>query len=361
MSAGKVLEVFYHRAIVWGICVLLAVGIFSDGELNAAAKVPDRWERAGVYALQNGGVGILVSRGGEILYEDYARPEGGNGIYNVQSITKAVWVTLLLRLASEKRIDLDVPSSRYVTEWRNDPKKRGILIKQHLRMESGMASGASTLYRSGVPSLGAASMKVEMLCPAGERFIYGPANYEFAGEVMRRALGGISGEQVAECLRRELFRPMGIQHFDYQSDLQGRPYLSASLCLGMRDLEKLGRLWMQQGKWDGRRLVDARLMQEAVASSHANAAFGMGVWLNRNAKKRGAIEGDPEEWLSKRPSAQEWERFCFYRGAPAEMLVFVGSRGQRVYIVPEQKLVIVRIGTGNGFSDREFLKRIFGK
>jgi hypothetical protein len=38
----------------------------------------------------------------------------------------------------------------------------------------------------------------------------------------------------------------------------------------------------------------------------------------------------------------------------------IGTRGQRVYVVPSRRLVVIRQGDGRGFSDAEFLRRIFG-
>jgi hypothetical protein len=37
----------------------------------------------------------------------------------------------------------------------------------------------------------------------------------------------------------------------------------------------------------------------------------------------------------------------------------IGTRGQRVYVVPSRNLVVVRQGDGRGFSDAEFLRQLF--
>jgi hypothetical protein len=38
----------------------------------------------------------------------------------------------------------------------------------------------------------------------------------------------------------------------------------------------------------------------------------------------------------------------------------IGTRGQRMSIVPSRNLVVIRQGDGRGFSDAEFLRRLFG-
>jgi uncharacterized protein (DUF934 family) len=55
-----------------------------------------------------------------------------------------------------------------------------------------------------------------------------------------------------------------------------------------------------------------------------------------------------------------WRDGCLSRTAPSDLVAMIGTRGQRVYVVPSRDLVVIRLGDGRGFSDAEFLRRLFG-
>jgi hypothetical protein len=64
--------------------------------------------------------------------------------------------------------------------------------------------------------------------------------------------------------------------------------------------------------------------------------------------------------LGEARSPEQWRRACLSALAPADLFAMVGSGGERCYVVPSRKLVVVRFGTGATFSDAEFLRRLFG-
>jgi hypothetical protein len=48
------------------------------------------------------------------------------------------------------------------------------------------------------------------------------------------------------------------------------------------------------------------------------------------------------------------------RDAPPDLVVAIGSRYQRLYVIPSLKLVVVRHGNGGSFSDARFLRLLLG-
>jgi len=94
--------------------------------------------------------------------------------------------------------------------------------------------------------------------------------------------------------------------------------------------------------------------------TESNRMYALGFWLNRGAGGVGAREIDVEAALGREQSAEFWREGCLSRLAPADLLAMIGTRGQRVYVVPSRDLVVIRLGDGRGFSDAEFLRRLFG-
>lgn len=65
--------------------------------------------------------------------------------------------------------------------------------------------------------------------------------------------------------------------------------------------------------------------------------------------------------MERKLIAQSWKNICLSKIAPADLVACIGSYGQRLYVVPSKKLVIVRHGKGGDFKDAPFLKALFGE
>jgi hypothetical protein len=63
--------------------------------------------------------------------------------------------------------------------------------------------------------------------------------------------------------------------------------------------------------------------------------------------------------MERKLMSQSWRNICLSKTAPAELVACIGSYGQRLYVVPSKKLVIVRLGKGGQFKDAPFLKALF--
>jgi CubicO group peptidase (beta-lactamase class C family) len=63
--------------------------------------------------------------------------------------------------------------------------------------------------------------------------------------------------------------------------------------------------------------------------------------------------------LDKKWHAQSWRNACLCRSAPADLIACIGSYGQRLYIVPSQKLVIVRLAKDSKPNDAQMLRLLF--
>ena len=82
-------------------------------------------------------------------------------------------------------------------------------------------------------------------------------------------------------------------------------------------MARLGQLWLNGGRWDGRQLVDAAYVRESVTPSARNPDYGFLWWLNTTGRL-------PQ--------------------APCGMFNASGAFGQYVFVVPEAKLVVATMG-----------------
>jgi hypothetical protein len=115
------------------------------------------------------------------------------------------------------------------------------------------------------------------------------------------------------------------------------------------------------GAFGHTQIVPPELLDECFHGTSANPAFGMGLWLNREAASPYARDPDIENVLDKKWQQQDWRKVCVCREAPPDMIVALGSGYQRLCVIPSMDLIIVRQGENTAFSDVTFLRLLLGR
>jgi CubicO group peptidase (beta-lactamase class C family) len=310
-------------------------------------------EDAAQYSAGRGERALLVWQDGRLQMERY-RAGGSRGkTENVYSITKSLCALGTFAAISRNVVRLDEPVSLTLTEWRNDPRKRLITVRDLLNQTSGLSAGFKEIYSTGLRNKDKAALKLPVVSTPGEAFAYGPSHYEALEALMARKLA----RSPLIWIDRALFGPLGIKPGGWRRDRLGNPFFSAGAHLSARDLLAAGQVVRRQGWNQILSRVPASLIRTASTGSSANPMYGLGFWLNRRAPEKDAVECDVEEAISaQRPV---WARSCLSKNAPSDLVAMVGSHGQRVYISKSRDLIIVRLGHGSGFRDPDFLRAFF--
>ncbi|MEZ5892925.1 MAG: serine hydrolase [Parvularculaceae bacterium] len=333
---------------------VILVAALSLAALPAAAD-----ERAAAaYNAEMGGVSMLVMRGGDIVFEDYPNRGGRGKAYELASGTKSFSGVIAAAAVKDGLLSLDEFAADTLTEWKSDPQKSKITIRHLLSLTSGVEGGG--LFRP--PSYAEAIAKPMEHAP-GSYFEYGPVNFQIFGEVMRRKLqnyeGGRYGDAI-DYLQARILDPLDIHPAQWNEN-GGYPTLPSGADLTAREWGRFGEFVRLGGKWKGKQLVDAATLAQNFSGSTVNAAYGLTWWLN---------ETPSEEVLkASRTMTVASDLFTHPRRGelPDDLFMAAGAGGQRLYIIPSKKLVVVRqypkvIVTrrakrqhGGDYSDVEFL------
>lgn len=313
-------------------------------------------QRAAEYSRSRGGLALIVNHRGNTILEQYHNGGSPQKAVHVRSITKNFWAVLLLMAAEDGLLELDEPASATLTEWRADPLKRQITIRQLMAQTAGLEPGFGAIYGSGARDKYAAAVALPSRAAPGASFRYGPGHYEALGELLKRKLAQRGGNTTNRgYLHARLLGPLGIGGTHWRTDRAGNPYFSAGGEVSARGLLVFGRMILQRGGW-GRQHVSAASMAEAATGSRVNPAYGLSFWLNNNAARADAVEVDYERILESGGNFGAWDRACASTLAPSGTIILVGSSGQRVYIIPSLELVVVRLGASGQLRDPEFLR-----
>jgi CubicO group peptidase (beta-lactamase class C family) len=270
---------------------------------------------------------VVVLHESSVIAERYADGVGIDTQLLGFSMTKSVINALIGILTQQGLVTPSFPAP--VPEWRGptDPR-REIDVEHLMRMTSGLAldetnSGfdpsSQMLYLHS--DMAGFAAKAAMIAPPGTRWAYSSATTQLLARIIRDAVGG--PEQTLAFAWRELFNPLGMSdvtlEFDGAGTLQGTAYMLASA----RDWARFGLLYLNDGLIGGRRILHEDWVDLSAAAT-LDSDYGAGFWTNR----------------SEHEDAKGRVRL----GIPKDAFFASGDLGQRVVILPTQRLVIVRLG-----------------
>jgi CubicO group peptidase (beta-lactamase class C family) len=330
--------------------LLIATSTTALAELRAADCA-----RAAKYSESKRGISMLVIQNGRTIFEHYANGGSADGKWPIFSGTKSFWGIAALVAVHDRLFELDDHVSDTITEWRSDPLKSQITIRELLNFTDGIEP-APHLHRESIRDRNAMAIRLSILAKPGSAFTYGPSHLQIFSELLRRKLNGRS---TFAYLEGHVLDPLGLNHLEYKKDRRGNPLLATGFKLTAREWARLGALVLGRGVYRGRQIVPEITLRQAFVGSPANPSYGLTFWLNRQAPIGREI--DIENMLDLPWQRADWMNICICKDAPADMLVALGSGYQRLFIIPSMNTLIVRQGWGVKFSDANFLRLVLGQ
>ncbi len=288
-------------------------------------------EAAGEYSASKNGYTFLVMSGkeGEILYERYDKGWNPDKPNRLASGTKSFSGVILSAAVKDQLLTLDEPISQTLTEWKSDPKKENITIRQLLSLTSGIGPGGI----GSVPTYHDAVSSAKIIANPGAKFAYGPVPYQIFGEIMTRKLearGDLPFSDPLAYLEDRVLEPIGMEYSNWRRGDDGKPKLPSGVSITAREWAKFGKLLFDRGESEGKKLFDADAFAECQKGSKANRGYGITFWLLGN--KTDAAPSLSDAYMA------------------------AGKGKQRLYIIPKKDLIVIRQGESKRFNDNEMLK-----
>jgi CubicO group peptidase (beta-lactamase class C family) len=334
--------------------ILAALGM--GGGAGRAEDIPAaHWKAAADYSAARRGLSFLVMQHGKVIGENYPGGHSSSEAHKIYSGTKGFWILAGLKASEEGIIALDSNVCDTIPEWRADPLKCKVTLRQLLNFNSGLDAD-NQLHGEGFADRDAIAIHVPLVAQPGHAFIYGPAPLQVFHEVLKRKLAA-RGETPTHYLEQKVLLPLGLGPQRYLADRAGNPMLATGFMLTARQWSRVGQLILRGGS----PVLSSHLLGECFRGTSANEAFGMGFWNNHLAADPGAREFDVENMLIPKWSRQDWRKPCLCRAAPSDLVAAIGSGYQRLFVIPSMDLVVVRQGVDATFRDGEFLRLLLGR
>jgi CubicO group peptidase (beta-lactamase class C family) len=293
-------------------------------EVNAAPGC----QQAIAYSTSERGLSVLALKDGKVVCEDYANGGGPDVGHEIWSGTKSFTGIMAAVAVKDGILTLDEKVSDTITEWKSDPRKAQVTIRQLLSLTSGIGNegqpgGRAPGYKTAIAT--------GFTAAPGEKFQYGPQSFQTFGELIQRKMKarGIPGDS-RDFVKTRILDPIGMKWTDWRRTPEGDAIMAQGSSFTAREWIKFGEFVRHGGVTaTGERLVDPKAFRELFVGTKANPAYGISWWLPKPTPEPDVLTASID---LTRHSAE----------LPGDMVVAGGAGNQRMYVVPSCKLTVVR-------------------
>lgn len=213
-------------------------------------------------------------------------------LHTMQSVTKTITSVIIGVAVTRKEFpDLDTPVLKYFDESQVknvDDRKRRMTIRHLLTMTAGQdwredlpsndPKNTTSVMEASFDWLQVA-IDHPMVAEPGTVFNYNSGATVILAHIFRKA----TGVDIEEYAHRHLFTPLGIERFYWKRTAMGLIDAEGGLYLRPRDLARIAYLFLKDGQWDGRTLIDPAWVKASVTPAvtvSATAKYGYKWWLH---------------------------------------------------------------------------------
>lgn len=271
-----------------------------------------------------GTVAYLIIRNDSIWSESYYDGYGQDSKSNSFSMAKSITSAALFKAIEEGKIkSLDQPVGDYFPEF-----SKGMAAALTVGDLSSMATGLDWGEQYSSPfsittrayfgeHLEQTMLDVPVVKEPGKEFVYVSGATELLAMVITKATGKTLSDYVSE----KFWQPMGAEN-DALWQLDHKDGIEKAYCCfasNARDFARFGKLFENGGYWNQTKILDNKAIDKMITPRFAESPqYGYGWWLNTYLDRK--------------------------------MYYMRGHLGQFVIVVPDDKLIIVRLGHKKGLQ-----------
>ena len=279
---------------------------------------------------------FMVLKNGRIAIEWYFGTFKQDSVWYWASAGKSLTSFLTGMAQQDGILNIQDSTSKYLGKgWSSEtPAQEGkIKIVHHLSMTTGLDDG--------VPDDNCTTPNCLIYkADAGTRWAYHNAAYHLVHDVIEHASGLTINQYTSQKLQTKTgITGLWVDHIFYSKT---------------RSAARFGLLAMSNGVWNGERILrDTAFWRASINTSQPlNKSYGYLWWLN----------GKGEYML---PQIRFVYQTDLIESAPKDMYAALGKNDQKIYVVPSQNMVVVRMGDASGLAlyalsnfDREIWDRL---
>ncbi|WP_263384518.1 serine hydrolase domain-containing protein [Granulicella arctica] len=264
---------------------------------------------------------FMVLRHGKVIAEGWWKPNSAEAPHILNSVSKSFTSTAVGLAIHDHKLKLDDRVLKFFpADAPPDPSANlhAMTVRDLLTMSGGHEVEPT---RDGGPSVKQFLAQPVVFQP-GTHFLYNTMGTYVLSSIVTK----VTGQTALEYLKPRLFGPLGIESPRWDASPEGNSLGGYGLYLRTEDIAKLGQLYLQKGKWNGKQLVPRRWVEQATSKQIDNA--------KESHSKIGP------DWIEGY-GFQFWR--CRHNAYRAD-----GAGGQFIVVMPDQEAVVaITADTGN--------------
>ncbi|WP_172830866.1 serine hydrolase [Polaribacter sp. KT 15] len=276
---------------------------------------------------------VVVVYKDQIIAEKYADGFTKHSRILGWSMTKSIMSTVYGVLQHQNKINIQDKAP--IDSWQKDARK-DITIHNLLQMNSGLEWNENYDEISDATKM--LFLERDMTKMQEEKTFAGKPNATWnyssgASNLLSKILRNQfnTHQEYLDFWYTDFIDKIGMNSMIVETDLAGNYVASSYAWATARDWAKFGLLYLKNGNWNGEELFTKDWVDYATTPTPtSHGIYGAQFWLNANGG---------------------------YKDVPKNMYYADGYQGQRVYILPDEELVVVRFGL-SGFQENKFLSEI---
>lgn len=285
---------------------------------------------------------FIIWQNGAVVHEEYFGDADADFLVNAKSLAKPLTAIAVGRAIMDGHISsIDQPVADFITEWKDDAQKSKMKVRHLLDMRSGFLQQAPAPEPENI--LNRAYLhpfhedviinEYPLTAEPGTKFQYANANSELVAVLIERA----TGESYQNFLTQEVFTPLGAKGGTIWINRPGG-VVHAGCCVQLPadSYLRLGILLLQDGVWEGDRLLPEGYVNAMRTPTAENPFSGMGVFVPGPYEGPDFAEDSVARQFLRMPQAEPFD--------DADIFYFDGNSNQTVYISQSEDLVILRTG-----------------
>ncbi|WP_339848709.1 serine hydrolase [uncultured Dokdonia sp.] len=296
-------------------------------------------EEISSYAENQNSNALLVLHRGKLQLEKYYNQTTKESTSNSMSMAKTITSILIGIAIDEGYIESEKELvSAYITDWQDD-QRNTITIEDLLLMQSGLRvdnnvqnifSDVIGLYMG--TDVESTALKIPLSKVPATAFEYNNANTQLLAIILEKTTG-LPIEQYASS---RLWKPIGAADAGWWLDKEGgMPRTFCCYFAQAEDWMIIGQLLLQNGEWRGKQVIPEKWISKMLTQSTLERDYGYQIWLNYES-------GGNREKDRKSPFL-------------AKNFLIDGTHNQEVIVVPQEEIVLVRIGEKPTSWDESFM------